>query len=139
MYRCFILNSGYVESATNAHVLIYNENVSFNCISEAMKQLVIDLSEEFEFDITDEYQIQTAISDLLNGDMQTHGYFLFNKGWNTLCLTDIETEEIVVCIDNAIDIITEMVLDDLSEDRFNCYANCLHIQAKEVNHKMVLK
>lgn len=137
-YRHFILNTGYVEGQSLTQMLLTKTDGSFASISQAIKTLVNDLAQEFEFDITSPDEVFNAIVEFIYGDMQSHGYFLFSREWNTCNFTDIEVGEIVVCIDRAPEIIRDIFFEDINEIYFRNMTHCLEITAKDAAHKLTL-
>lgn len=135
MYRHFLLNSGYAEEEALASVLLSKEDGAFETVEQAVQTLVDGLAAEKGFDTTNPDEVYDAIVEFLSGDMQTHGYFLFNYEWNTNNMTDdVAPDELVVCISRAPEVISGIYSKTISQEYFECMTNCIKIKAVHDNH-----
>lgn len=136
MYRHFLLNSGYAEEQSLASVFLSKLDGTFSTVKEAVETLVNGLAAEFKFDTSDSDAVYAAIYEFLNGSMQTHGYFLFSQEWNTGNMTDdIDPGELVVCIDRAPQVISEIFDGTIDKDYFKCMVSCIKINAVRDLHE----
>lgn len=138
MYKHFLLNIGYVEEAMMAQVLLTTWDSGFGSLTDAAKAFVDDLASDKGFDNTDPDQVYDAILEFMNGDMQTHGYFLHSCNWNVCNFTDIEPDEVVICIDRAPSVIRDVYFGNADQHTLDCFVSCIEITATVSDHKVKL-
>lgn len=114
----FLLNRGYVEDASNADVFLTSWSHRFTSVRAALHKLTEDLvlfhsldNPTIQFDKKSEVDVYNLVQDFLNGDLQTHGQFLFDYGWNVGLEPNFPTGAVIL-VNRAPKLCTFAYLDD---------------------------
>ncbi len=142
-FHAMILNTGYVEEATLSDVFVYTEvDDGFDDHISLMAALVRDLI-EFDIEETERYgseeqkakprvvsayaraEVEQLVLGFIRGDMQTHGYFLFSRYWNTNCWGEVSP---VLRVAKAVYMLTAAFFGDLTDHDTMCYLSAFELE-----------